>query len=642
MQGAEKLGTLFEYQLELLSERSDLRARDILGKPITITIELPNKTQRHFHGHVSKFGHAGWNGSLAIYRGTLRPWLWFLTRSANCRIFQDKSVKEILKAVFEEHGGVVEDHLDGTYPPLRFCTQYRETDFNFVSRLMEDVGIYYYVKHTKQSHTLVLADSYTAHQNVKGYENLKFLQGGANVMRDREVILDWSTENSVEVSAYALRDFNFRIASTPQAGNLAARASLKADGSFPPQEFYDYPGGYRASRDGDTVAKRRIEEAFVRHESHQAGTTARGLFAGALFDLSDHPLKDQNAGYLITQCNYNIAYHGYDKEGGGSTFGCNFSAISKKIAYRSQRLTPKPLISGPQTAIVVGPSGEEIWTDKYGRVKVQFHWDREGKRDEKSSCWVRVGQSFAGKKWGSVFLPRIGQEVIVEFLEGDPDQPLITGTVYNAGTMPPFDLPAHATRTVIKTNSSKGGGGFNELRFEDKKGSEQVFVHAEKDYHLRVKHEMREWAGADYHFRVKQEVREWVGAAQHSHVVGDRHVEVGGAAHEKVGGSSNIKVGGSLSIDAASALQQKLGTSAAIQAGTDIHLKAGTNVVIEAGATLTLKVGGSYVVVGPDGVSINGPMVKINSGGSPGSGAGASPVAPVAPTDALEADDGKH
>jgi len=275
---------------------------------------------------------------------------------------------------------------------------------------------------------------------------------------------------------------------------------------------------------------------------------------------------------------------------------------------------------------VVGPAGEEIWTDKYGRVKVQFHWDRYGKKDENSSCWIRVAQNLAGRRWGMVFIPRIGQEVIVDFEEGDPDRPIITGAVYNAQEMPPYPLAEHKTKTVIfKSYSSLGGNGFNEIRIEDKKGKEQLFIHAERNKDIRIKKDLYETIGESSH-----------------HIVGKDHlVEVKGDRHDHVLGDESKKVDGIVSLEAGMNMQEKVGMRHALDAGTEIHLKAGTNVVIEAGVTLTLKVGGNFININPGGVFISATMVMINSGGAPGSGAGSSPEPPRAPTEADKAQPGE-
>jgi len=299
--------------------------------------------------------------------------------------------------------------------------------------------------------------------------------------------------------------------------------------------------------------------------------------------------------------------------------------LNSKQAFRPRQISHRPFVQGPQTAIVVGPSGDEIHTDEYGRVKVHFHWDRYDQCDENSSCWIRVAQQWAGKRWGSILIPRIGQEVIVDFLEGDPDRPLVTGRVYNAECMPPYALPENATMSTLKSLSSKGGGGFNEIRMEDKKGNEQLFIHAEKNQDVRVKNDTFEWIGNERHLIVKTDQLEQVDGDKHLTIKGDR----------------NEKVTGTVSLQAAMDLQQKVGQKHALDAGMEIHLKAGMNVIIEAGMSITLKAGGGFIVVGPAGVTISGTPVLINSGGSAGSGSGCAPEAPKPPKEAAKAEPGE-
>jgi len=371
----------------------------------------------------------------------------------------------------------------------------------------------------------------------------------------------------------------------------------------------------------------RIEELHVDYETVKGSGNARGLATGALFKLTDYPRDDQNREYLIVSTDYQLQSDVFGSSGTTSTgpvFQCWFTALDAQTPYRPPRNTPKSRVQGPQTAIVVGKSGEEIWTDQYGRVKIQFHWDRYGKSDEHSSCWVRVAQLWASKNWGAMAVPRIGQEVIVDFLEGDPDRPIITGRVYNGVNKPPYGLPGNATVTTLKSNSSKGGGGFNEIRLEDKKGSEQLFMHAEKDQDVRVKNDVFEWIGNGRHLIVKTDQLEQVEGDQHLTVQGDR----------------NEKVTGSVSLDTGMDLQQKVGMNHAVDAGMEIHLKGGMNVVIEAGMSITLKAGSGFVVVGPTGVTISGTPVLVNSGGAMGSGSGCSPDVPKLPREADKAKPG--
>ena len=625
MTTSERLGAPFEYELRLLSERIDIGANELLGTPATVALVLPEDGRRFFNGYVSRFAQAGFDGSYVVYRATLVPWLWFLSRSADCRSFQTKKAPDIVKEIFRAHGFTdFDDRLSGTYRDRDYCVQYRETDLSFVSRLLEHEGIYYFFEHTDGKHTLVLADGYSAHAPVPGYQEVPlFLQQGSG-LRGVEHIDDWTLDMEVSPGAFSHTAYDF----TAPRKDLLTRRSAPKGHTLADLEIFDFQGDYTETADGDGYARVRLEEAQVGHEMARASGNARGLACGSLFTLTGHQREDQNREYLIVSAGYTIRSPEFDTTVAheeGPVFRCTLSAIDAQVPYRPPRTTPKPVIHGPQTAMVVGKSGEEVWTDKYGRIKVLFHWDRYGKADETSSCWVRVAQVWAGKGWGGMMIPRIGQEVIVDFLEGDPDQPIVTGRVYNDECMPPYGLPGEATKTALKTSSSKGGGGFNEIRFEDKKGSEQVFVHAEKNQDVRVKNDTLEWVGNDSHLIVKS----------------DQLEEIGGDKHLSVKGDRNEKVSGTVSLNAGMDLQQKVGMKHGLDAGMEIHLKAGMNVVIEAGMSITLKAGGGFVVVGPAGVTISGTPVLVNSGGSAGSGSGCSPDAPKAPKEADKAEPGK-
>ena len=658
----EQISRLFQIEAELSSENGAIDFNKIVGHNATIRLQANESTTRYFNGFVSRFVQVAGKGGYAHYRATLVPWLWFLTRTADCRIFQEKSIPGIIEEVFKGHGFTdYQLKLSGSYAKWEYCVQYRETDFNFVSRLMEQAGIYYYFTHDNAKHLLVLADSASAHKPFAGYEEVEFSEmekGGA----PRQVVKDWTMEKEVQPVAYSLNDFDFK---KPKA-SLRSSSSIARQHGAAQFEVYDYPGEYVENGEGDRLTKIRVEELQSQHDIRRGQTSARGLAAGGTFKLKNHPRGDQNKEYLITGVSLHAEAGEYASQQGGSGgdfFSCAFSVIEKTQPFRAPRLTPKPTVQGLQTAIVVGPKGEEIYTDKFGRVKVQFHWDRYGKADENASCWIRVSQGWAGKQWGSIYLPRIGQEVIVEFLEGDPDRPLITGRVYNGEAMPPYDLPAEKTKSTLKSNSSKGGAGFNEIRFEDKKGSEQVFIHAEKDEDIRVKNDAREWIGKDRHLIVKKDQLEQVVGDKHMTVKGDhlsmikgdhsettkgghyakidgsdnltvglaQSIKIGADASLKVGGNWNNEAGEKISVKAGKEFHAKAGTAYALEAATSVHIKAGTTLVIEAGAQLSLKVGGNFIDINPGGVFIKGTMVMINSGGAAGSGSGSSPTAPVAP-----------
>ena len=642
----EQMGRLFECELELFSEKTDIKLADVLGTNMTVRLELPyQQGTRYFNGLVTRFSYIGTRGlRYGAYRATLNPWLWFLTRTADCRIFQNKKVPDIIKDVFREQGFTdFKDALGGNYREWEYCVQYRETDFNFVCRLMEQEGIYCFFKHENGKHVLVLADGYSSHEKFPKYETVPYFPPDIHDHRERDHLYEWHIAQNVQPGVYALNDYDF----TAPRKNLRSMLNKPKNHALASMEIYDYPGEYIDPGDGSNYSKIRLEELLAQHEVARGEGNAAGLAVGYLFSLSNCSREDQNREYLIVSAMHQIESDEFESflEGGisGKPYRGEIAAIEAKQQYRAPRVTPKPVVQGPQTAVVVGPKGEEIYTDQYGRVKCQFHWDRYGKADENSSCWIRVAQGWAGKKWGIMHLPRIGHEVIVDFLEGDPDQPIVTGKVYNGINMPPYTLPDNKTISTLKSLSSKDGGGFNEFRFEDKKGKEQIFLHAERNEDIRVKNDAFEWIGSERHMIVKKKQFEQVDGEKHLIVKsgdggkGDQFERVEGEKHQEVKKDHNQKVGGTLSLKVDQNLQEKVGQNHALEAGTEIHLKAGMKVVIEAGTELTIKASGGFVKIDAMGVTIQGTMVKINSGGSAGSGSGSSPDNPVAPKVAKEA-----
>ena len=476
----EELGRLFTINLKLDSTE-DIDFEALLGQNVTIRLDQP-KGKRYFNGYVGSISQTVDQGRYAVYEATVHPWLWFLTRTADCRIFQKKTVPDIIKQVFSELGFTdFKDRLCGSYRTWDYCVQYRETDFNFVSRLMEQEGIYYYFTHEKDKHIFVFADALGSHDIIPDHSQILYYPPDQVAVRNEECISDWYFSKRLQPGTYVLNEYN----------PLTPKADLKADSNIQPghsrsdYEVYDYPGDYLVRGEGNTYARTRIEELHAQYEQVQGQSNVVGLLCGGLFTLSNYPRADQNREYLVVSVSHSIQTERFEaRDGTGQTVYTNsFNVIKSKTQYRPERITPKSIVQGLQTALVVGPPGEEIHTDEHGRVKLQFYWDRYGKKDENSSCWVRVSQLWAGKNWGGIHIPRMGQEVIVEFLEGDPDRPIVTGRVYNGEQIPPYALPANKTQSGIKSRSSKGGGGanFNEIRMEDKKGSEQIYIHAEKN-----------------------------------------------------------------------------------------------------------------------------------------------------------------
>ena len=502
----------------------------MLGENVTVGIKLPEGGWRYLNGYVARFGQYELINGFAAYRATLRPWLWFLTRAANCRIFQNLNVPAIVKQVFSDQGfNDIKEKLIGRYAEREYCVQYRETDFHFASRLMEEEGIYFYFTHENGQHHLVLGDSPSAHDKFPGYE---------------------------------------RIPYHPEQSST------------------------------DTSSADHIHEwTFGR--------------VGQLFTLDNHPSTAQNRDYLVTSAEYRLKLDDYIASktamvNEGEMFQCRFTAIDATHTYRPQYKAQKTFVHGPQTAVVVGPAGEEIYTDSYGRVKVQFHWDRYGQRDENSSCWIRVAQPWAGKNWGVIALPRIGQEVVVDFLEGDPDRPLITGSVYNNNQMPPYTLPANKTQTGIKSRSSKDGtpANFNELRFEDQKGQEHIYFHAEKDLDMIVEHDRREWVQHDRHLRVNNDRTEEVRNDSSSKVDRDRTEATGRKLSQSIGEEQTVKVGDAYHLTT----------------GKSQFFQSGRQIVLESGQELTIRSSGGFIKIDGSGITIQGKVVNINTGGSPGTG----------------------
>jgi type VI secretion system secreted protein VgrG len=606
MVGRESLSQAFEWHLDLLSKDEELAAEDILGQDVAISTLQPNGQRRYFHGVVSDFSQHGWVQTYNEYRAIVRPWFWLLTRTADCRIFQEKTIPDIFEEVVKPYGLThYELRLSGSYEPWEYCVQYRETDFNFLSRLLEQEGIYYFFEHEKDKHTMVLADDPGAHRAREGYDKVPFYPPGTpDQQRARDHFRSWSYTKSVLPGAFATTDFDFEAPRKPLgATETISRRHEKAD-----FEIYDYPAELSKLDVGQSklTAKVRIEELQSTYFVAQGQGDAVGLVPGARFKLENHKRDDQNIEYLITDAQYRLASDQF--ETGGHTRGDDFSitidAIEAKTPFRPERRTPKPVVQGAQTAMVVGKSGDEIYTDKHGRVKVQFHWDRYGKRDENSSCWIRVAQLWAGKTWGGIHIPRIGQEVIVSFLEGDPDQPIITGRVYNGDSMPPYGLPGNATQSGIKSRSSKGGSdaNFNEIRFEDKKGSEQLYIHAEKnqdevvenDETVEIGHDRTEHVGHDEKITIDNNRTEKVGVNEDITIGANRTEKVGVNETINIGANRDITVGKNETATVALMRTHTVGVNEAITVGASQEVTVGAMQAITVGANQTVNVGANH------------------------------------------------
>jgi type VI secretion system secreted protein VgrG len=632
----EQMSRLFQIEAELSSEDGKVDFDKVVGHDVTIRLNVGQKDKRFFHGFVSRFVQVANEGKYAHYRATIVPWLWFLTRTSDCRIFQNKSTPDIIEEIFKGLGFTdYQLKLSGNYAKKEYCVQYRETDFNFVSRLMEQEGICYYFEHTDGKHTLVLADSTSAHNVFPGYGEIAFheFQKGA---AEREVITDWVMEKEAQPVATALQDFDFK---KPKTSLLASTNVTRKYGKAQ-FEIYDYPGEYVEHDDGQRLADVRLEELQTQYETLHGQASARGLAAGHTFKLKNHPRPDQNREYLITGVSLHVDAGEYASGGGGAGgefFSCNFTCIDKAQQFRPVRLTPKPIVQGPQTAIVVGPSGEEIYTDEHARVKVHFHWDRHDKSDQDSSCWVRVSQYWAGKTWGMIHIPRIGQEVIIEFLEGDPDRPIITGRVYNADQTPPYDLPANKTQSGLKSRSSKGGAApnFNEIRFEDLKGSEEVYIHAEKDQNnvvendetTKVGHDRTENVGNNENISIGKNRTENVGADESISISGNRtesvdkdeSITISGGRTENVSKDESITIEGGRTENVSKDEGVTVGGARTVSVDKDDSLTVGKTLTIEAGDEISIVTGSASISLKKDGtVQINGKDVTVVGSGKIG------------------------
>ncbi|RWD45119.1 type VI secretion system tip protein VgrG [Mesorhizobium sp.] len=565
--GRDEISRCLAYTVGFVSSSPDVDPLKMLGG--AVSIEGESDPKRWFSGLVSEFRLTRIEDRLAYYEAVIRPWLWFLGNTTDCRIFQNMSVIEIVEEVFSKYSTAkFEKRLQGSYPPREYCVQYDETDLDFVQRLLEHEGILYFFEHDEGKHTLVLADAMNKLKPAPGYEKVPYHFEGQGSRRDVEYITEWIPGSSVRPGAYVHTDYDFK----KPGADLMAKSAQPFSHKQAAGENYRQPGAHLDVGRGDSLAAIRREEIQAVHQRIAAVGTVRGLYSGCTFKLDGFPREDQNQEYLVVSAEYRLFDPGYralaDVE--SENFKVILGVAPTALPYRPPRVTTRPIMRGPQTATVVGPSGEEIFTDKYARVKVQFHWDRFGKKDQNSSCFVRVSQTWAGSGWGFIQIPRIGQEVIVDFIEGDPDLPIITGRVYNASQMPPYGLPGSATQSGWKSDSSKGGGGYNELMFEDKAGSELVNFQAQKDHNLLIKNDRTKLVQHDQSDRIDHD-------AKHS---------VGHNLDEDVGNNKTVKVGVDQTTD--------IGNNDTETVGVNRSLKVGSNETINIGSNSTETIGANH------------------------------------------------
>ena len=627
-QGEERISTPFRYVARVLADDPALDINGLLYKPLVLSFNLDQGEERHIHSYINRIRLLERSDDgRASFEVELVPWLWFLSLYTNHRIYQNKTVPQIIEQVFKDRGfSDFKLQLQGSFEQRDYVVQYGETDLNFVSRLMEDEGIFYFFQQSEQKHTLMLANAPSAFSPCPRKPRARY-QGTTGGHYDEDGVLGFEYQVAVQPGKSFLNDYDFEKPNV----SLASTESSQQKG-----ELYEYPGKYKTRDEGKRYAGIRLEEQEAQITSADGTSNCLGFECGYAFTLEDYYREEANQDWTIValqQSGVNTAY----ESGGGEPFRYEnrFQAIPKSVKFHPPRVSARPRIYGTQTAVIVGPSGEEIYTDKYGRVKVQFFWDREGRRDANSSCWIRVAQGWAGKQWGSIFTPRIGQEVVVSFLEGDPDRPLITGSVYNAEQMPPYELPGEQTKSTVKSMSSKGGGGFNELRFEDKKGSEQIYIHGEKDVDIRVKNDRKELIQRDRHLIVERDRFSKINRDEHSDIARDHVEKLGRDHHVDIGGKQAISVSGSVSISVTGDVNEQFKSNHSCQVTNSLYLKA-TQIVIEATAGITLKVGSNFITIDPSGVAVKGTLIQLNSAGAALSGSAGSLVSPLAATAAQE------
>jgi type VI secretion system secreted protein VgrG len=600
--GSEEMSRPFEFHVTMLSTEFEVDLKSLLRTSATVTISLYDETERKLNGKFRVLRQKGMsNQDLVIYEGVIVPSIWFLSLDSNCRIFQTMSVPDIVEQILKDNQ--ISDYQFRSplrdysrYPKRDYCVQYRESSLNFISRLLEEEGIFYYFDHTDTKHTIVFGDNSPGLATCPGQPTALFSFSTSGWVKDKaDSIIGFERIEEAYTGKVQLTDYNFETPTT----------NLKANVGSENEQDYDYPGNYLEVDEGSRYVGIRLDERELDQFVVRGVSRCRSFRPGYIFKLKDHFREDNNADYFITSVSHEIldtTYRAGDDP--VADYRNNFTAIPKANRYRPPRRTRKPVVKGSQTALVVGKAGEEIWVDNYGRVKVQFYWDQIGTKNELSSCWVRVSQIWAGKNWGWITIPRIGQEVIVDFLEGDPDRPIITGRVYNADQTVPYTLPANQTQSGIKTRSSKGGtsDNYNELRFEDLKGSELFYMHAEKDMTTEVEHDDSQL------------------------VQNNRSIEVDGTHTEKIVKDTTITITqgnhsltlnmGNQSITLDKGNQTTTITmgnqSTTLAKGNQTTVCSLGSISMEAMQSITLTVGPSSIAIEPSGITINAPMVTVN------------------------------
>jgi len=596
LHGNEALSSLYDFRVELVSPSASIDMHALLGKPLNLRIALANGDVRHLGGHVARCEFAGRETVTSrsyVYEVTLRPWLWYLSLNSDCRIFQNLPVTGILREVFGSYGFAVEERLIATYRSWDYCVQYRESDFAFASRLMEQEGIYYFFRHEAGQQVLVLADDMSAHDPLPHYATLPYLPPERLVLPDEDGIDAWRPAAQISTGACTVDDYDFR---KPNAdlSQLRAQPLTAEHGSY---AKYVPQSGYIDADEGEHYARMRLEEEQASHARAQAHTHLRATAPGFRFTLERCPRQSENQEYLLAGVRYRLQEGGYASGSGEARYDFDFVAQPASVPYRAPSVTPVPKASGPQTAVVVGPAGEEIWTDRFGRVKLQFRWDRRGRRDENSSCWVRVSDAWAGSNYGGIHVPRIGQEVVVDFINGELDRPLITGRIYNAAQMPPFALPDAATQSGFVTRTPGGtGANANMLRFEDKRGAEQLALHAERNYDVSVENDASHDIGRDEGVTIARNATRAVGNDASTSIARNETYAIGQDSQTSIARNETRSVGNDYSASISNNETYTVGNDRSASTANDETHNVGHDYGIVVGHDMTHRVGSNHTI----------------------------------------------